>query len=408
MKCRHCCSELTLPFADLGTAPPSNAYLRKDQLLMPEKWFPLRVFTCTECWLVQTEDYAQHAELFDAEYAYFSSFSQSWLQHAEAYVKRMVERFSLSDSSHVVEVAANDGYLLQYVKARSIPCLGIEPTASTAAAARDKGIEVIEEFFGIESAAQLVRQGKAADLTVANNVLAHVPDINDFLAGFALLLKPQGVATFEFPHLMQLVMHGQFDTIYHEHFSYLSLTAVRRVLEKNGLSIFDVEELQTHGGSLRLYAQRTDHGDKEVCSSVSALLERERELGMASPSYYRNFQQRAETIKNEFVSFLIDAKRKGKSVAGYGAAAKGNTLMNYAGIRSDLLSFVADRNPAKQNKFMPGSRIPILDEHHIRTERPDYVVLLPWNLAPELKKQLSYVNEWGGKLVTAMPEMRFL
>ena len=406
MKCRHCQTELTLPLIDLGAAPPSNAYLTYQTLHAPEKYFPLRVLVCSECWLVQTEDYAGADELFSADYAYFSSFSTTWLQHAERYVADMVQRFALNANSHIVEVAANDGYLLQYAKARGIPCLGIEPTTSTADAARAKGIEIVEEFFGVQLAEKLVVQGKQADLTAANNVLAHVPDINDFVGGFAVLLKPAGVSTFEFPHLLRLVSENQFDTIYHEHYSYLSLIAVKRIFEHNGLSVFDVEELPTHGGSLRVYAQRTDSGIHEISANVANMLQREVQAGMTTPTFYAGFQAKANQVKNDFLSFLIETKRAGKTVAGYGAAAKGNTLLNYAGVRPDLLPFVADRNPAKQNKFLPGCRIPIVAEAQLKQTRPDYVVILPWNLREEVMGQLAYVREWGGRFVVAVPSLK--
>lgn len=406
MKCRHCGTELTLPLIDLGSAPPSNAYLTKQTLKAPEKWYPLSVLVCQECWLVQTEDYAGAEELFDADYAYFSSFSTSWLQHAKQYVDDVVTRFSLDANSHVVEVAANDGYLLQYVKDKGIPCLGIEPTASTAAAARAKGIDIVEEFFGVAYAEKLVKQGKQADLTAANNVLAHVPDINDFVAGFATLLKPQGVATFEFPHLMQMIQNNQFDTIYHEHFSYLSLTAVKQIFERNGLSVFDVQELPTHGGSLRVFAQRKDTGKQLLNVAVDALLDKEYTAGIKTPELYQDFQQRANNIKYDLTVFLIEAKQQGKKVMAYGAAAKGNTLLNYAGIRVDLLPCVVDLNPAKKGKFLPGSRVPIVDESTIKDCKPDYIVILPWNLREEVKAQLSYVHEWGCKFVTAVPTLQ--
>lgn len=406
MKCRHCGAELVLPLIDLGSAPPSNAYLTEQTLHAPEKYFPLRVLACTECWLVQTEDYAGADELFSADYAYFSSFSTTWLKHAEQYVTDMVQRFSLDATSYIVEVAANDGYLLQYAKARGIPCLGVEPTTSTANAARAKGIEIVEEFFGVRLARDLVVQGKRADLTAANNVLAHVPDINDFVAGFATLLKPTGVSTFEFPHLLRLVSENQFDTIYHEHYSYLSLTAVKRIFELNGLSVFDVEKLPTHGGSLRVYAQRKDFGVREISQNVAALLAHEAAAGMATPEFYTGFQAKANQVKNNFLSFLIEANRTGKTVAGYGAAAKGNTLLNYAGVRPDLLPYVVDRNPAKQDKFLPGCRIPIVAEAYLKQTRPDYVVILPWNLRAEVVEQLSYIREWGGQFVTSVPLLK--
>jgi len=406
MKCRHCQTELTLSLIDLGTSPPSNAYLTQQMLHAPEKYFPLRVLVCTECWLVQTEDYAGADELFSSDYAYFSSFSTTWLKHAEQYVADMAARFGLNGNSHIVEVAANDGYLLQYAQARGIPCLGIEPTTSTANAARAKGIEIVEEFFGVKLGQQLAAQGKQADLTAANNVLAHVPDINDFVGGFAAILNPAGVSTFEFPHLLRLVSESQFDTIYHEHYSYLSLTAVKRIFERNGLNVFDVEELSTHGGSLRVYAQRKDTGVREISLNVAKLLDREATAGITSAAFYAGFQDKANRVKNDFLAFLIEAKRAGKTVVGYGAAAKGNTLMNYAGVRPDLLSYVVDRNPAKQDKFLPGSRIPIVAEARLKQTRPDYVVIMPWNLRTEVIEQLAYVREWGGQFVTAVPSLR--
>ncbi len=408
MKCRHCGSELSLPLVDLGSAPPSNAFLTDRTLHAPEKWFPLRVLVCETCWLVQTEDFAQAQELFDAEYVYFSGFSSSWRSHCDRYVAEMVSRFELNAASQVIEVAANDGSLLQYVQARGIPCVGIEPTASTAAAARAKGLTVIEDFFGVRLAQQLVTQGNQADLTAANNVLAHVPDINDFVAGFAILLKEQGVATFEFPHLLRLIEENQFDTIYHEHFSYLSLTAVKRLFVANGLSIFEVEEHPTHGGSLRVFAQRCDTGQHSLSPRFEALLERENQAGLLTVDYYARFQAKTNTLKNEFLSFLLGAKKMGKTVAGYGAAAKGNTLMNYAGVRPDLISFVVDRNPAKQGKFMPGSRIPVVDESKLEEGKPEYVLILPWNLKTEIMQQLDYIQAWGGKFVTAIPKLEVL
>jgi hypothetical protein len=406
MKCRHCQASLTLSLIDLGAAPPSNAYLNQQTLHAPEKHFPLRVLVCTECWLVQTEDYAGAGELFSSDYAYFSSFSTTWLKHAEKYVADMATRFGLDASSHIVEVAANDGYLLQYAKARGIPCLGIEPTTSTADAARAKGIEIIEEFFGVKLAQQLAAQGRQADLTAANNVLAHVPDVNDFVRGFAALLKPAGVSTFEFPHLLRLIAEHQFDTIYHEHYSYLSLTAAMRIFERNGLSVFDVEELPTHGGSLRVYAQHKEIGGYETSPNVAKLLDREMAAGMKSIEFYAGFQGKANRVKNDFLAFLIEAQRAHKTVVGYGAAAKGNTLMNYAGVRPDLLSYVVDRNPAKQDKFLPGCRLPIVAEERLKQTRPDYVVILPWNLRTEVVEQLAYIREWGGQFVTAVPSLK--
>jgi SAM-dependent methyltransferase len=405
MLCRHCRAPLALPFIDLGTAPPSNAYLAPEQLAAPERHYPLKVWTCTRCWLVQAEDHTGRDELFASDYAYFSSFSSSWLAHAERYVADMVERFGLGPDAHVVEVASNDGYLLQYVKARGIPCLGIEPTTGTAAAAQARGIETRVAFFGRALAEALVAEGRAADLTAANNVLAHVPDIADFVAGFARLLKPQGVATFEFPHLLRLVAECQFDTIYHEHYSYLSLVATQAVFAGAGLTVFDVEEVPTHGGSLRVYAQRADTGTRPARPAVAALLARERAAGLDSPGLGSGLQQRAERIKDDLLAFLIEQKRYGLRVVGYGAAAKGNTLLNFAGVRPDLLPFVADASPHKRGRYLPGSRIPVVAEDILRTARPDFVLVLPWNLRAEITAQLDYIRGWGGRFVTAVPEL---
>lgn len=408
MKCRHCGSQLELPLIDLGSAPPSNAYLTDQTLHAPEKWFPLRVLVCKQCWLAQTEDFTQFQELFDADYAYFSGFSSSWLNHCQKYVTDMVARFGINTNSFVVEIAANDGYLLQYIKARDIPCIGVEPTASTAVAARAKGIPIVEEFFCERLAKELALQRKNADLMVANNVLAHVPDINNFVKGFAVLLKPQGVATFEFPHLFRMIAENQFDTVYHEHFSYLSLIAVNRIFSANGLSVFDVEEHPTHGGSLRVFAQRCGTGRHLHSRRVDDLIRLETQAGMATTDYYVDFQNRAEKTKNSFLTFLLKAKVQDKTVCAYGAAAKGNTLLNYAGIRQDLISFVVDRNSAKQRKYMPGSRILICDESRLQEAKPDYIVILPWNLKAEVTQQLEYIKSWGGKFVIAVPNLEII
>ena len=408
MKCRHCNTELRLPLIDLGSAPPSNAYLTEQTLHAPEKWFPLRVLVCESCWLVQTEDFAQADELFDKEYAYFSSFSTSWLQHAEKYMKDMTGRFSLNEGSHVVEVAANDGYLLQYFKECNIPCTGIEPTASTAAAAREKGISIVEEFFGVALAQKLSSQGKRADLIVANNVLAHVPEINDFVSGFATLLKPNGVATFEFHHLLNLINENQFDTIYHEHFSYLSLTALETIFKENGLQIFYVEEYPTHGGSLRLFAQRPVTGIHAVTVRVAKLLKKEVEAGMNNSDFYKDFKYRVNTVKNNLLNFLIKAKQDGKKVAAYGAAAKGNTLLNYAGVGPDLIEYIIDKNPAKQGKYMPGSRIPIKDESHLNINPVDFILILPWNLKKEISEQIESTIRLKVKFLVAVPSLKLI
>jgi len=405
MKCRHCGSELNLPMIDLGSTPPSNAYLNNQTLMAPEKWYPLRVLVCQQCWLVQTEDFAQVNELFSAEYAYFSGFSSSWLTHCERYVTDIVDRFQLTSANHVVEVAVNDGSLLQYVQNCNIPCTGIEPTSSTACAARAKGIEVVQEFFGACLSRQLASQGKQADLIVANNVLAHVPDINDFVAGIAGLLKPQGVAIFEFPHLLKLIAENQFDTIYHEHFSYLSLTAINHIFSANELRIFDVEEYPIHGGSLRVFAQRCDTGLYPCGASVDKMFRLEEEVGIRNVDYYTGLQHQTDEVKNALLTFLLGAKHQGKTVAAYGAAAKGNTLLNYAGVRPDLISYVVDRNPAKQGNYMPGSRLPIVDESFLQKDKPDYVLILPWNLKGEIMAQLDCIQAWNGQFVVAVPRL---
>ena len=408
MKCRHCDSPLSLPLIDLGTAPPSNAYLTADKLDKPERRYPLRVLVCEHCWLAQTEDFADAHELFDAEYAYFSSTSTSWLAHAERYVADMVGRFSLGAESHVVEVAANDGYLLQYVKQRGIPCTGVEPTASTAAAARARGIDIVPEFFGRRLAAQMAAQGLRADLAVANNVLAHVPDINDFSSGFAALLKPHGIATFEFPHLQRLMEDAQFDTIYHEHFSYLSLTAVHAIFERAGLRVFDVERIPTHGGSLRVFVQRADTGMQPVQASVAAVLADEERAGMRTPVYYATLQARAERIRDDLLGFLRAAKAEGKSVAAYGAAAKGNTLLNFASIGADLIRYVVDLSASKQGKLTPGSRIHIVGKDTLVRQPPDYLLVLPWNILEEIRLQNQDFAASGVKFVVAIPRLRLI
>lgn len=410
MKCRHCGQPLHLPFLDLGSAPPSNAYLSEAALRGPETWFPLRVLACQHCWLVQTEDHAGREALFTHDYAYFSSFSTSWLAHAKAYVQAMQQRLGLKADSCVVEVASNDGYLLQYVQQAGIPCYGIEPTASTAQAARALGLEVVERFFGVALADELARAGRQADLIAANNVLAHVPDINDFVGGFIRLLKPHGVATFEFPHLLRMVQGCQFDTAYHEHYSYLSLTAVQRIFAANGLAVVDVQELPTHGGSLRVLAARADaaahpQATPEGAARVAQLLATEAAAGMLGDAFYSDFQPQATRIKRELLSFLLQCQAQGLTVGAYGAAAKGNTLLNFAGVRPDLLPYVVDKNPAKQGQYLPGSRIPIVDEAHLRAHRPDRVLILPWNLRDEVASQLGDVRSWAGKFAVAVPRL---
>lgn len=405
MNCRHCNSLLTLPFIDLGSAPPSNAYLTDITLHEVEHWYPLRLLVCDKCWLVQTEDFAQANTFFNAEYAYFSSFSDTWVTHCQKYVNDMTHRFSLGKHSHVVEIAANDGCLLQFFQRKNIPCLGIEPTAETANAAKDKGLKIVEDFFTKRLAQELTKNRQGADLITANNVLAHVPDINDFLSGVLELLTPNGIATFEFPHLLNLVQENQFDTIYHEHFSYLSLTSAKAIMESNGLSVFDVEQLSTHGGSLRIYVQNNNNPSHSCTRNVQELLTIENNQEISTSKFYGAFQQKADQVKNNFLRFLLDCQKKDISIAAYGAAAKGNTLLNYAGIRLDLIPYIVDRNPMKQGKYMPGSRIPIVSEDYLKASKPARVIILPWNLSTEIINQLNYIKHWGGKFVTTIPKI---
>jgi len=407
MKCRHCKTELELEFLDLGNAPPSNAYLNKEDLRKPEITYPLRILTCTNCWLVQTEDYTDADELFNDDYAYFSSTSKSWLKHASDYCTMITNRSGLSDNSFVVEIASNDGYLLKNFVSSGIPCLGIEPTKSTAAAASAIGVPVRQEFFGKNMGLSMANAGEQADLVLGNNVFAHVPDINDFTEGVAALLKPNGVVTFEFPHLLQLIQQNQFDTIYHEHFSYLSLCSVSSIFKAAGLRVFDVEELKTHGGSLRIYGCRGDASHKET-SLVQNILTNELQAGMQDEKTYSAFQKKADKVKDGLISFLLEAKAKGKTVAGYGAAAKANTLMNYAGIRPDLIPFICDAAESKIGQYMPASHIPILPPSVLDENTPDYLVILPWNIAEEVMKQNAHLVEKGTKFVIAVPELKII
>lgn len=405
MKCRHCKTELEHVFLDLGYAPPSNAYLSEKQLQAPETTFPLKLHVCDHCWLVQTDDYAEADQLFTDEYAYFSSTSKGWLKHAANYVDQITFRLQLNAQSFVIEVASNDGYLLKNFVAKKIPCLGIEPTHSTAEAAEQLGIPVWRRFFGKATANALIAEGKQADLICGNNVYAHVPDINDFTIGLSMALKPGGTINLEFPHLLQLIDKKQFDTVYHEHFSYLSLTSVSKVFAHAGLRIFDIEELPTHGGSLRIYGCHAND-PRPVTHAVTAMVAREQSFGLLDLKTYASFQTKADKVKNDFVAFLIEQKRAGKSVAAYGAAAKGNTLMNYAGIKPDLIDFVCDAAPSKQNKFMPGSHIRIFPPAELSTRKPDWVVILPWNIAEEVMLQEKQVLGWGGKFIVAVPELK--
>jgi SAM-dependent methyltransferase len=407
MKCRHCNNQLSNVFCDLHTCPPSNAMVSSDKLNFPETYFPLKVFVCENCWLVQVEEIEKASDIFNEEYTYFSSYSSSWLKHAKDYVDYMINRFGYNSLSNVVEIASNDGYLLQYFKKEGIPVLGIEPTSNTANVAIEKGINCIVDFFGEKLAEKQIKN--QADLILGNNVLAHVPDINDFIKGVKAALKHNGVNTFEFPHLCKLVEFNQFDTIYHEHFSYLSLTSVKAIFEKHGLEIFDVQEIKTHGGSLRIFAKHKEDLSKEIEPSVGKLIEKEKELGVDTLTYYQGFQKKIDSIKYDLLKFLLDQKLKNKKTVAYGAAAKGNTLLNYCGIKgSDLISFVVDKSPYKQNKYLPGSRIPVLDEIEIIRNKPDNILIFPWNLSKEISEQLSYTKEWNAKLIVAIPEIKIL
>jgi len=408
MLCRFCKEELKDVFIDLVNSPPSNSFLTRQQLNEPEVFFPLKVYTCNNCFLVQVDEYKKSDAIFDDEYVYFSSFSTSWLAHAKKYTEKMIDRFGLSEKSQVIEIASNDGYLLQYFKQKNIPVLGIEPTANTAKVAQEKGIESITEFFGTSLAKKLLDQGRKADLLLGNNVLAHVPDIVDFIAGMKLILKEGGIITMEFPHLMQLVDNNQFDTIYHEHFSYLSFFTVKQIFSSQGLDLFDVEEIPTHGGSLRIYGKHSEDNTRPISRNVDLLLEKEIAKGMNSLSYYQNFQQKALQVKLGFNGFLTEQKLLNKKVAGYGAAAKGNTLLNYCGIKNDQIDYVVDANPHKQNKWLPASHIPVVNEAYLKESKPDYVIIFPWNLKDEIVKQLSYIKDWDGKFVVPIPELEVI
>jgi hypothetical protein len=407
MNCRHCSTPLVHQFLDLGFAPPSNAYLCETDLRKPEKTYPLRALVCDECWLVQTEDYADAGELFSHDYAYFSSTSSTWLDHAKRYAESIQKRLSLGGDSFVIEVASNDGYLLKNFVAAGIPCLGIEPTASTAAAAEKLGIPVRREFFGEKLGKELAESGRQADLIIGNNVFAHVPEINDFTRGLKTALKLSGMITLEFPHLLRLIESTQFDTIYHEHFSYFSLHAVSRIFAAAGLKIVDVEELPTHGGSLRIYGCQADRAIQPR-EAVTRILNEEQQHGLLDLATYAAFQARAEKIKNDFLAFLIEQKRAGKKVAAYGAAAKGNTLLNFAGVKPDLLPFVCDAAPSKQRKFLPGSHIPIHPPEMLAVESPDFVLILPWNIADEVIAHNEFLHTRGTKFLTALPYLKVL
>jgi hypothetical protein len=403
--CRFCHAPLAHTFVDLGMSPLCESYLSAAQLNHMEPFYPLHVYVCEQCFLVQLEEYVS-AEAIFTEYAYFSSYADSWLDHCRRYTAQMIERFGLNPQSQVVEVASNDGYLLQYFVQKQIPALGIEPAINVATVAIGKGVPTLIDFFGVDCARKLVATGKQADLLLGNNVLAQVPDLNDFVAGLKLLLKPQGVITIEFPHLMNLVANNQFDTIYHEHFSYFSLITAEAIFAAHGLTLFDVEELPTHGGSLRIYARHQEDATKPVSNALMALRAREQAAGVTTMRYYSAFAEQVKETKRTLLAFLIEAQRAGKSVVGYGAPGKGNTLLNYCGIRTDFLAYTVDRNPYKQGKFLPGTHIPIYHPDRIRQTRPDYVLILPWNFKDEIMQQNRDIGEWGGQFVVPIPTVQ--
>jgi SAM-dependent methyltransferase len=406
-RCRFCNTPLHFTFVDLGMSPLCQTVIREDQANEMEPFYPLHAYVCDECFLVQLEEYVAPADIF-TEYAYFSGYSDSWLAHARAYVAMITARLGLDESSSVVELASNDGYLLQYFVERGIPALGIEPAANVAKAAEERGVDTLVDFFGAELARGLASRGKSADLILGNNVLAQVPDLNSFVEGMKILLAPNGVVTIEFPHLLRLMEQNQFDTIYHEHFSYFSFSTTERIFAAHGLILFDVEELPTHGGSLRIYGRHADDDSKPIARRAIELREREAAAGLGRLDTYRQFREQVEATKRDLLEFLIAKRREGKSIVGYGAPGKGNTLLNYCGIRTDFLAYTVDRNPYKQGTYLPGTHIPIHDPEKIAETKPDYILILPWNLKDEIATQLAYTSEWGGKLVVPIPKVQVL
>lgn len=403
--CRFCRAPLTRSFADLGMSPLANAYVEHERAHAMEPFYPLHAYVCGRCWLVQLEEFESPQQIF-GDYSYFSSYSESWLKHAERYTAAMIERFSIDQHWQVVEIASNDGYLLQYFKRQGIPVLGVEPAVNVAKVAVAAGIPSVVKFFGTRTASELAAAGQKADLLIGNNVLAHVPDLNDFVTGLKIALKEHGIITMEFPHLLQLIAENQFDTIYHEHFSYFSFLTVEKVFAAHGLTLFDVEELPTHGGSLRIYGRHVEDGSRAVSERVDALRQKEIQAGLDGIKVYARFAERVKDTKRKLLTFLIDAKHKGKHIVGYGAAAKGNTLLNYCGIRGDFLDYVVDVSPHKQNHLLPGTRLPILAPEQIRVTRPDYVLVLPWNIKDEIQDKMAHIREWGGKFVVPIPEVK--
>ncbi len=402
--CRFCGNKLRFTFVDLGMSPLANSYLNEEQLQQMEPFYPLTVYICDSCFLVQLPEFQSPENIF-SDYAYFSSYSESWLKHAETYTDLMMDRFAFNSNSHVIEIASNDGYLLQYFKEKGIPVLGIEPARNVAEAAIKKGIPTLIRFFNTTLAKELMSEKKMADLIIGNNVLAHVPNLNDFIIGMKIILKPEGLITMEFPHLLRLIEDNQFDTIYHEHFSYFSFLTVEKIFTHHGLTIFDVDEILTHGGSLRIYACHSEF-KKNISGTVQDLKEREKKIGLMNLVYYQSFAERVKRTKREILRFLIDLRESNKKIAAYGAPAKGNTLLNYCGIRTDFIDYTVDRNPHKQGCYLPGSRIPIYHPDRLRETKPDYVIILPWNLKDEIMEQVSYIREWGGKFVTLIPSVK--
>ena len=407
MQCRFCHQSLQYPFLSLGSFPLSNSYLTKEELHQKEIFYPLEVYVCDSCFLVQLQEYESPENIF-GDYAYFSSYSETWLKHAKEYAEEMIRLFQIGRNSLVVEIASNDGYLLQYFTERGIPVLGIEPARNVAEVAKQKGVPTEVVFFGTQTAKRLASEGKSADLLLGNNVLAHVPDLNDFVKGLRILLKPQGIITMEFPHLMRLMEETQFDTIYHEHFSYFSFLTVEKIFHAHGLTLFDVEELFTHGGSLRIYARHTEDKTRPVADRVGQLKQKEIEAGYSDIHHYLGFQEKVKAIKKDILKFLIQAKEEGKRVVGYGAPAKGNTLLNYCGIRTDFIDYTVDRNPYKQGHFLPGSHIPIEEPNKVKETKPDYLFILPWNLKDEIMEQMAFIRQWGGKFVIPIPKIEVI
>lgn len=408
MKCRYDGQELKHSCINLGFSPVSNSFLTRQQLEEPELYFPLQLFVSEGTYLVQLAEYKSSKEIFSGDYVYFSSYSAQWLEHARAYTEMAIGRFALNASHHVMEIASNDGYLLQYFKEKNIPHTGVEPSGSVAKAAREKGIHTLEEFFGQEFAEAYVQNQPQPNLVIGNNVYAHVPDINDFTSGLKIILHPQGTITLEFPHVYQMVMQNQFDTIYHEHFWYFSLYSVQQVMQQHGLRIYDVEELPTHGGSLRLYICHSENTALPQQPGVEQVLRKELTAGINTLEFYQQLQQKANEVKNNFLLCLLEEKQKGKRIAAYGAAAKGNTLINYCGIKHDLIDFVVDRSPHKQGLYLPGSHIPVVDEQKIHDEKPDYIIILPWNIKDEIMRQLQYIRSWGGKFIVPVPHLEIV